>query len=107
MMNTIREEHASMLNTAIKTEALQDFKEHLHGELIGPGDDSYEYARRVWNGMIDKYPALIARCADVSDVVTAIRFARRQDLPVAVRVGVIATRAMAPAMGVSSSISPP
>ena len=76
-----------MFNRAIKIEASQDFKEHLHGELIGPGDEGYEHARRVWNGMIDKYPALIARCADVSDVVTAIRFARRQDLPVAVRGG--------------------
>jgi FAD binding domain-containing protein/berberine-like enzyme len=85
--NMTQEVHASMFNRAIKNEASQDFKEHLHGELIGPGDEGYEHARRVWNGMIDKYPALIARCADVSDVVTAIRFARRRDLPVAVRGG--------------------
>lgn len=76
-----------MFERAIKVEALQDFEAHLHGELIGPGDDGYESARRVWNGMIDKYPALIVRCADVSDVVSAVQFARGQDLPVAVRGG--------------------
>ncbi len=76
-----------MVDRAIKVEALQDFKAHLHGELIGPGDDSYERARRVWNGAIDKYPALIARCTDVSDVVASVQFARAQELPVAVRGG--------------------
>ena len=50
-----------MFNKTIHAKALQGFKECLHGELIGPGDDNYESARRVWNGMIDKYPALIAR----------------------------------------------
>jgi len=76
-----------MFDGAIKAGALQHFKAHLHGELIGPGDDGYESARRVWNGMIDKYPALIVRCADVSDVVTSVQFARAQELPVAVRGG--------------------
>jgi FAD/FMN-containing dehydrogenase len=76
-----------MFDKAIKTEALQDFKAHLHGELISPGDDGYESARRVWNGAIDKYPALIVRCAGVSDVVSAVQFARAQELPVAVRGG--------------------
>jgi hypothetical protein len=76
-----------MFDIAINAEDLQHFKERLHGELIDPGDDGYENARRVWNGMIDKYPALIARCADASDVVRAVQFARRQDLPVAVRGG--------------------
>ncbi len=76
-----------MFDKAIKTEDLQDFKAHLHGELIGPGDDGYDSARRVWNGMIDKHPALIARCADVSDVVAAVQFARAQELSVAVRGG--------------------
>src|SRR5215470_12787705 len=76
-----------MFDKAIKTEDLQDFKASLHGELIRPGDDGYDSARKVWNGMIDKYPALIARCTDVSDVVTAVQFARCQDLAVAVRGG--------------------
>jgi FAD/FMN-containing dehydrogenase len=66
---------------------LQDLKGHLHGELICPDDHNYDAARRVWNGMIDKYPAAIVRCADVVDVVTAVRFARNQHMHVAVRSG--------------------
>src|SRR5215467_1669899 len=76
-----------MFDKVIKTEDLQDFKTHLHGELIVPGDDTYDSARRVWNGMIDKYPALIARCADIADVFRSVQFARSQRLVVAVRSG--------------------
>ncbi len=55
--------------------------------MILPGDDNYDRVRRVWNGSIDRYPALIVRCADVIDVVTTIQFARNQHLPVTVRGG--------------------
>jgi hypothetical protein len=55
---------------------LRDLKAHLHGELICPNDRGYDASRKVWNGMIDKYPALIVRCADVVDVITTIQFAR-------------------------------
>jgi FAD/FMN-containing dehydrogenase len=61
--------------------------ERLAGEVIAPDHPGYDDARRVWNGMIDKRPALIARCADAEDVATAIRFAVRHDLPIAVRGG--------------------
>ena len=57
------------------------------GELIAPGHAQYESARRVWNGMVDRRPALIARCAGEDDVVVALGFAREQGLPVAVRGG--------------------
>ena len=57
------------------------------GTLIGPGHREYESARRVWNGMVDRRPALIARCAHQDDVVTAVRFAREHGLPLAVRGG--------------------
>jgi FAD/FMN-containing dehydrogenase len=57
------------------------------GELIGPGDGRYESARRVWNGMVDRRPAMIARCAGEDDVVAALAFARERGLPVAVRGG--------------------
>jgi FAD/FMN-containing dehydrogenase len=67
--------------------ALRDCKVGLHGRLILPGDDDYDSARRVWNGRIDKYPALICRCADRSDVIRAVGFAHRNALPVAVRGG--------------------
>jgi FAD/FMN-containing dehydrogenase len=66
---------------------IQDFKARLRGELISPGDESYDHARMVWNGMIDRYPALIVRCADLIDILNAIQFARSQDLPVSVRGG--------------------
>ena len=59
----------------------------LRGELVRPGDGIYDEHRRVWNGSIDRYPALIARCAGVADVIAAVRFARTHDLLVAVRGG--------------------
>jgi FAD/FMN-containing dehydrogenase len=55
--------------------------------LIDPGHREYDQARKVWNGAIDRRPALIARCADASDVSTALRLARERDLEVAVRGG--------------------
>jgi len=61
--------------------------ERLTGEVIAAGHPQYEAARRVWNGMIDKRPAVIARCADVEDVATAVRFACERDMPLAVRGG--------------------
>ena len=57
------------------------------GEVIDPTHASYDEARRVWNGMIDRRPALIARCNDLDDVVAAVNFARGQGLPIAVRGG--------------------
>jgi len=67
--------------------ALRDCKVALHGDLILPGDNGYDSARRVWNGRIDKYPALICRCVDRSDVIRAVELAHRNALPVAVRGG--------------------
>jgi FAD/FMN-containing dehydrogenase len=57
------------------------------GQIIRPGDAAYEVTRRVWNAMVDRQPALIARCATVSDVSTAVRFARDVDLEIGVRCG--------------------
>jgi FAD/FMN-containing dehydrogenase len=59
----------------------------MHGEVIGPEDAGYDEARAVYNAMIDKRPAAIARCHDIMDVVTALEVARTHDLPVAVRCG--------------------
>src|ERR1041384_3452358 len=66
---------------------VQSFKGSLRGELIRPGDDKYDESRRVVNARIDKYPALIVRCGDTSDVVNSINFARTHDLLVAMRGG--------------------
>lgn len=76
-----------MLEYALRPSIMQGLKAHLHGELISPNDQDYEAARKVWNGMIDKYPAAIVRCADVVDVIHAVQFARDHHLLVAVRCG--------------------
>ncbi len=57
------------------------------GELVMPSDARYDSRRRVWNGMIDRRPALIARCSGDGDVVRTLRAAREQGLPVAIRGG--------------------
>jgi Berberine and berberine like len=75
-----------MTDTTINSKALHDFKTSLHGDLISPDDEGYEHARRVWNGIVDKHPALIVRCADTSDVMVAIQFARAQRLTLAVEI---------------------
>ncbi|TVZ88908.1 FAD-binding oxidoreductase [Streptomyces sp. BK340] len=67
--------------------ALAALREDLAGEVFAPGDAGYDAARAVFNGMIDKRPAVIAQCADAADVVRAVRFGRDLDLPIAVRGG--------------------
>jgi FAD/FMN-containing dehydrogenase len=69
------------------TTDLTALAEHLTGAVIGPDHPAYDEARRVWNGMIDRRPVTIARCADAEDVATAVRFACEYDLPLAVRGG--------------------
>ena len=56
--------------------ALNKFKETLRGEVIIPSDINYDEVRKVYNGMIDRHPALIAQCTDVADVITAVNFGR-------------------------------
>ncbi|HEX2415312.1 MAG TPA: FAD-binding oxidoreductase [Thermoleophilaceae bacterium] len=68
-------------------QAIERFRSRLRGELVRPGDSGYEDARRVWNGMIDRRPALIAHSAGVSDVRESVAFAREHGLPIAVRGG--------------------
>jgi FAD/FMN-containing dehydrogenase len=72
---------------ALDDSAVADLSRHFQGALIRPGDAPYEAARRVWNGAIDRRPALIARCTGAADVRAAVRFARARDLVVAVRGG--------------------
>ena len=59
----------------------------LRGQLIQPSDPEYEDARRVYNGMIDRRPRLVARCADAADVIAAVNFAQENDLVAAIRGG--------------------
>lgn len=65
----------------------RELRARLRGELLRPGDGEYEAARQLYNGMIDKRPALIARCVDVADVVASVHFARITGMPLAVRGG--------------------
>ncbi|WP_181806620.1 FAD-binding oxidoreductase [Streptomyces shenzhenensis] len=67
--------------------ALAELREDLLGDVFAPGDPGYDAARAVFNGMIDRYPAVIARCVDDVDVVRAVRFGRELDLKIAVRGG--------------------
>ncbi|AEH38097.1 FAD-binding oxidoreductase [Halopiger xanaduensis] len=67
--------------------AVRSFETEFAGDVIRPADPAYDDARRVWNGMIDAYPAIVARCTGVADVVAAVTFAREQELPLTVRGG--------------------
>ena len=67
--------------------AVEALEARLSGQLIRPGDTAYDQARQLWNGRVDRYPALIARCQTAQDVVLAVNFARDHNLAVAVRGG--------------------
>ena len=71
----------------VEEQAVGDLKANMRGQLLRPGDDGYDDARKLWNGMIDRKPALIARCAGTADVVSAVRFARQHNLLISVRGG--------------------
>ena len=73
--------------TVLAEKAVEEFKTRLRGKLIRRGDEDYNEARTVFNAMIDRYPALIIRCAGVADVIDSVNFARDNNLLVAVRGG--------------------
>jgi FAD/FMN-containing dehydrogenase len=62
-------------------------KASLRGELLQPGDEGYEAARKVYSALIDNHPALIARCSDVADVITAVNFGRQNNPLISIRGG--------------------
>jgi FAD/FMN-containing dehydrogenase len=67
--------------------ALAELQDGFRGEIVGRDDLNYDEQRKIWNGSIDRRPALIARCAGVADVMAAVKFGRKHGLPVAVRSG--------------------
>jgi len=67
--------------------ALDDLRSALRGQVLRPGDAGYDTTRRIYNAMIDRRPALIARCAGAADVVACVQFARGEGLEVSVRGG--------------------
>jgi FAD/FMN-containing dehydrogenase len=72
---------------ALAAETVERLRADFMGELIGPDDDRYDDARRIWNGHVDRRPSLIARCHGAADVMAAVRFAREHDIPASVRGG--------------------
>ena len=75
-----------MMST-VPAEAFEEFQSGFRGRLIAPGDDSYDTARKIWNGTIDRRPSLIAECTGTTDVIAAVNFASKNDLLVSVRGG--------------------
>src|SRR5437879_4031249 len=67
--------------------AIERLRSQLRGAVLCQPDSGYEETRRVWNGMIDRQPLLIARCLGLADVVETVRFAREHDLPLTIRGG--------------------
>jgi FAD/FMN-containing dehydrogenase len=71
----------------ISPSAIDEFRTSLRGPSFCPGEKGYDEARKIHNAMIDRHPAIIARCAGAADVIAAVKFAREQDLLVSVRGG--------------------
>jgi FAD/FMN-containing dehydrogenase len=71
----------------LSEDSAKEFKSNLRGSIIEPGDKGYDDARKVYNGMIHKRPRLMARCADVADVIQSVNFARDEGLLLAIRSG--------------------
>lgn len=79
---------SKMQDTELPDESvIRAFHDRTHGEVLHPGDKGYEEARTVWNGMVDKYPAMIARCTGAADVMTGVEFAREHDLLLSIKGG--------------------
>jgi FAD/FMN-containing dehydrogenase len=76
-----------MSTLMLNTSGIEEFREALRGELILEGDLDYDNARKVYNAMIDKRPAMIAKCVDTADVITAVNFGREHGFLTAVRGG--------------------
>src|SRR5215470_8549746 len=91
LLNSMNKENEMIekQNTTVALEetAVQELVSRMRGELLRPGDAGYEQARQVYNAMIDKHPALIARGKDVADVIAAVNFARDHQLTLAIRGG--------------------
>src|ERR687897_3726898 len=76
-----------LVGIPLEEAVVQEFAANLRGELIRPEDQGYDSTRAVFNGMIDKRPAMIVRCAGTSDVIQGINFALTHNLPLSVRGG--------------------
>jgi FAD/FMN-containing dehydrogenase len=79
--------HLKEQKSMLTSEHIQELRNNLRGPVVLPGDVTYDQARKIYNGMIDKHPALIAQCRDVADVISAVNFGRENKLDIAIRSG--------------------
>lgn len=86
-MGALQVQTTAARRATLSEDAVAEFRQSLQGRLLTADDAAYDEARKVWNGMIDKHPAMIARCAGPGDVIAAVDFAREQALLVSVRGG--------------------
>jgi FAD/FMN-containing dehydrogenase len=75
------------IEPVIDAEALQSFEAGVRGPILRPGDGGYDDARAIWNGLIDRRPALIVQCSGTADVVDAVNFAREHGLLLSIKAG--------------------
>jgi FAD/FMN-containing dehydrogenase len=80
-------DHATRGQVQVSESAVERLRAAVRGVILRPGDEGYDTTRRVWNAMIDRHPALIARCAGAADAIASVRFAREQGLLISVRGG--------------------
>jgi hypothetical protein len=97
---------SGQVTAAIDASALSRFRDGFAGRVALPEDSGYDAARAVWNGMIDRRPAIVVRPTGVADVLSALRFAREQELVIAVRSGATASQGSRRATAGSSSTWP-
>jgi len=81
------QENRSLARRALGEALVKDFVARVRGPVLQPGDPGYDVARQVWNGLIDRRPALIARCLGPADVIQAVNFAREHELVISIRGG--------------------
>jgi hypothetical protein len=85
-MKTLQRD-AEQKKVDLADELVEDLRDRVRGQVITGVDEAYDVARRVWNGMIDKHPALIVRCVGATDVMAAVEFARERNIVLSVRGG--------------------
>jgi FAD/FMN-containing dehydrogenase len=78
---------ANNMTASIPQSNIESYRATMRGEVLEPSNPSYDESRVVWNGMIDRRPALIARCRNAADVAASVNFARDHGLPIAIRSG--------------------
>jgi hypothetical protein len=74
-------------SAVVSAAAIEELRQSLRGQLLRPGESGYDAARTIWNAMIDKRPALVARCAGVADVIRSVNFVRDHGLLTSIRGG--------------------